>query len=1097
MSSTLETNEAALAPANAALAPANAAPAPEPTSPLAINVASMAPTSDAVPAPEPAPENAMTENAMPEPVIALAPEPAPAPKPVNPETRELNAREAIEKGLMSFNQLSLTSDFYVKAVEQAIRVVAHPMAVVNLTADAPVDLAGDVIVSYCNPSIGALSDFTPHYNLFISTSMPEDTCTSITRATFDALNKLALSEPFQQVGRGFELRVSLTGNRTSLRLHIGPVFNIPVFTAHVMNHVLNNPRLPGALAPIEPEPFIHNAKPIGPYNRLDLMMELLLHSNATEDDPYSPVNVLIARGINVSCVEKFTTVATGSGPSPNAIIRAECDAFFELLIMSETQLIQSTLVKSVLIAVMQNPTVLTSDGKQFSDIFPSGQYGNYFDEVAYKTNEAGGAIMIPTMAKALVPHEEEGEAPGEAPALEGNGLPILASQASSHPLTRTDMIVAALTAVNEAMRPSGVHIVAGGGAAVSYYIRDFLGNAFSPEIVAASGVDLAQVKERCGKIMMNDIDCFVFGNVSRQFLLLFSLYMMILYGNFYERAKRYRTKAAIAAQGTKIEFKLSADDRIGLFMYGNRNEDANTQLISKRLVKNPKVQLVTQETKCFSQIEHPLCGPIGDACKVDGYYLQPVDLVKKEIGEFVDLYVGSLYPAKDGVQRPDDLEAMIERQYTTDNMVSLKTTMLDIICIFCDEGKSLFIRIFMARKNPKDFARLRAFIDLYLLQLLQANPAFADTNKEFIQLVGQLRAKMDQLDETYYLKQGNIAATNAATAEQINEDRDAFLMLLRNIGRKIVELPDPFGDVVPTRFQAAPTGANMIQFFRESPQMTYNFDMSQHMAQLFSIYRGGQDVGAYTTWLNKVFSQIRFPPKSETFFRSKLDQILDPVDPDGNRKIGFNEMPEISPLMLRLHDALKRVKVSQPLVSRFKYIFPALLDPIKEQIGRGANPTAYYVGVRNKTPENPQEGVYDAETKRRLFPTFVKHVILKNEMKNSSSEMKYIISELIHDLSANAKYDDYDDYDDAVKEEIGRILLDYVHYPTIALGGGSGGGSKTRKRSRRMARRHPKTRNCNRTTLSKKTTRRHRRRCTNLHKHKQTRKYIDVMDGMH
>ena len=648
---------AALAPANAApanaapanAAPANAALAPEPTSPnvdsLAINVASMAPTSDAVPAP--APENSMTENAMPEPVIALAPEPAPAPAPVNPETRELNAREAIEKGLMSFNQLSLTSDFYVKAVEQEIRDAQPTIAFVNLTAAAQVD-SGDVIVSYCNPSIGTLSDFTPHYNLFISTHLPANVPPmSIMTPTFDALN--ALRKLLQPEDGAFEIKVSLTshhhtGPRISLRLHIGPVFNIPVFTAHVMNHVLNNPLLPGALAPIEPEPFIHNAKPIGPYNRLDLMMELLLHSNATEDDPYSPVNVLIARGINVSCVEKFTTVATGSGPSPNAIIRAECDAFFELLIMSETQLIQSTLVKSVLIAVMQNPTVLTSDGKQFSDIFPSGQYGNYFDEVAYKTNEAGGAIMIPTMAKALVPHEEEGEAPGEAPALEGNGLPILASQASSHPLTRTDMIVAALTAVNEAMRPSGVHIVAGGGAAVSYYIRDFLGNAFSPEIVAASGVDLAQVKERCGKIMMNDIDCFVFGNVSRQFLLLFSLYMMILYGNFYERAKRYRTKAAIAAQGTKIEFKLSADDRIGLFMYGNRNEDANTQLISKRLVKNPKVQLVTQETKCFSQIEHPLCGPIGDACKVDGYYLQPVDLVKKEIGEFVDLYVGSLYP---------------------------------------------------------------------------------------------------------------------------------------------------------------------------------------------------------------------------------------------------------------------------------------------------------------------------------------------------------------------------------------------------------------------------------------------------------------------
>ena len=1086
MSSPLEPNkEKVVAP--------DAAPAPEPTSPnvdsLAIDIASMALAPDAAPepanasialAPEPEPLNAsiaIAPDAMPEPVnasITLAPEPAvnALPEPENSLlTPELNAREAIEKGLMAFNQLSQTSDFYGKAVagiESAIRLAQPTMAFVNLTAAAPAAaeaLSGDVIVAYCNPSIGALSDFAPHYNLFISTKLPADTSIMIINPTFDALN--ALRKLVQPEDGAFELKVILTshhhtGPRISLRLHIGPVFNIPVFTAHVMNNVLDNPNLPGGLPPIEPEPFVHNAKQIGPYNRLDLMMELLLHSDATEDDPYSPVNVLIARGINVSCVEKFTTSASvpssGPGPSPNDVIRAECDAFFELLILTKTPLIQSALTKSVLIAVMQNPTVLTSDGKQFSDIFPSGQYGNYFDEVAYKTkkDEAGGAVML-----------DDGS-----------------------PLTRTDMIVAALTAVNEAMRSSGVHIVAGGGAAVSYYIRDFLVNAFSPEIVAASGLNLAQVKERCGKIMMNDIDCFVFGNVSRQFLLLFSLYMMITYDNFYERAKRYGIKEAIATQGKKIEFNLSSVDHIGLFMYGNRNEDANTQLISKRLAKNPKVQLVTQETKCFSQIEHPLCGD--DRCKVDGYYLQPVDLVKKEIEEFVDLYVGSLYPAKDDVQRPADLEAMILRQYTTDNMVSLKTTMLDVICIFCDEGKSLFIRIFMARKNPKDFARLRVFIDIYLLQLLRADPEFSQTNAEFIQLVGQLRDKMDQLDDKYYLKQGNIAALNVEIAAQIDEDRTDFLKVLRMVGRKIVELPDPFGDVVPTKFQAAPTGANTIRFFKESPQMTYNFDMSQHMTQLFSIYREGQ-AGAYTRWLNGVFSQIKFPPESETFFRSKLEQILNPVDPDGNRKIGFKEMPEILPLMLRLHDALKRVKVSKPLILRFRPMFNSLVQPIKQQIRQGANPTAYYVGVRNKTSKKTQDGVYDAETKRRLFPTFVKDVILKDEMKDAMK--KPMISELIRDLNdnANAKYDD------VVMEEIGRILLDYEPNITkLSGGGGSGSGGKTRKRSPRMVRRHPKTRNCNRNTLSKnQKTRRHRRRCTNVHKNKKTRKYIDVMDGMY
>jgi hypothetical protein len=158
------------------------------------------------------------------------------------------------------------------------------------------------------------------------------------------------------------------------------------------------------------------------------------------------------------------------------------------------------------------------------------------------------------------------------------------------------------------------------------------------------------------------------------------------------------------------------------------------------------------------------------------------------------------------------------------------------------------------------------------------------------------------------------------------------------------------------------------------------------------------------------------------------------------------------------------------------------------------------VGVRNKT--STQDGVYDAETKRRLFPTFVKDVILKNELdvilKNElngrrelRSELRSELQTLINDLGKN---NSYDNYDDAVKEDIGRILLAYE--PNITkLGGGGGGGGKTRKRSRRMVRRHSNTRNCKPKSSGNKT--RRRRRCTNVHKTKQTRKYIDVMDGMH
>ena len=123
--------------------------------------------------------------------------------------------------------------------------------------------------------------------------------------------------------------------------------------------------------------------------------------------------------------------------------------------------------------------------------------------------------------------------------------------------------------------------------------------------------------------------------------------------------------------------------------------------------------------------------------------------------------------------------------------------------------------------------------------------------------------------------------------------------------------------------------------------------------------------------------------------------------------------------------------------------------------------------------------MYDDDTKRRLFPTFVKDVILTDEMKRRPE-----MQTLIDDLRDNA----YDNYDDIVKEDIGRILLEYEPN-VVKLSGG-----KTRKRSRRMVRRHSKTRNCKPKSSDKKT--RHRRRCTNVHKNKQTRKCVDVMDVM-
>ena len=947
---------------------------------------------------------------------------------------EMNDREMIEKGIQQFNQ-SLKStplEAHIHDIESAI---SRDIPFIKLTPASSLDeIKGPVTVSYCNLSLGGLSDFVPHTNVFIFTEVAQPVLVAMMDAVHAAIMKKT------GVRDGYELKISMTaGPRISLRLHIGKVFNVPVITVHFLDRVIALSKLPSAMQQVESEPFIYNAKPVGPYNRLDLIMELMLHSDA---EPYTQVNTLVARGINELCMKPISQVLSpgeqspgelspgeqSPGPSkpeiasPNIIIQRVCDGFAELLVVES---IQNAIKKHALTAIMQNPAVQTADQLRFSDIFPSGQYGEYFNQVAHRCDSADAT----------------------------GALEAIMSDKTRFPVRRTDVIVAAMTAVNKALSDhGGGHIVASGGAAVSHYIQGFRQDAdaqlFAEEVIAESGANLAQVKERCDKIQMNDIDCFVFGDVSRPFLLLFSLYMMILYDNFFERPMRYNNPDALASQVKKFRFLLSPsfpDEHIELFMYGNRKKDANTQLISKRLQKNPKVQLVTQETKCFSQIVHPVCG--AGLCKEDSYHLQPIDLVKKELREFADLYRTSLYQP-DAVDPPADLDDMIARQYTSDNMASMKTTMLDLVCIFCDEGKSLFIRIFMARKNPKDFVRLRAFLDVYLLQLLRNNPEGFD-KAGFITAVGTLRETMDALNAKYYLEQGNIAAISVDTAAQIGADRADFLKQLRSIGRQIVAFPDPLGDRAPVQFQTA-TGNELIKFFRRSRTMKCRFNLDAHMDGLAKLYKQPSSAVGFTTmeaavrhdhgatWLDKVFERIHFTRDTEVFFRSKMTQILD-ADPDRNQTIGFAHMPVRSHTMLRLHDALKGVH-PQPGVQRTNALLSdVLLPPIELHIANtgGVVPTAHFVGV--------QDEIYDDETKRRVFPTLVKYMLLPNAPELDDQN-------------------DYVRYDDAVKEEIGRILLEYYALKMLKMkrrgvsgsgasgsgvSGSGGGRSHTHTRKRR------------------------------------------------
>ena len=949
------------------------------------------------------------------------------------------AREAVEAGLRAWNSIPNVCQPMVNAITAAIDAI-------NAHAES--------VKLHFNPEIGLLSDFVQHCKLIISVNRLQPD------AILDGVEKTFEDFKREQNDKAFRLTVDKAafiknlGTQISLVLRIGEVFNVPVFTAYVVRDVFNNEALDsdetvgGA--------FMYNAKQITNYSRLDVLLELLLH--AASPDPYDTVNVLIAHGINALIVSQFKEA---SAAQPNAVIQTECNKFIALTTTTAaTETVTPMIVKSVLIAIIQNPNVKTVDGKQFSDMFPSGQYVKYLGEVAYRAsfNHQGPIMLQAAAPKAVAPEAsaaqgkageagDEGEAPegeaGEAPGSDVNARPILARDVTEHPLTRTDIIVAAFTAINAAMG-SNANIVAAGGAAVSYYIYDFVrdlnAGAFA-SFIPVSGLDVEALKQGCASIPMNDIDCFVFGEVevSRQFLLMFSLYMMILYANFYERPKRY---GVIHDQEvTSIQFNLSttSSDNINLFMYGNKNEDANTRLISKRLKKNPKVQLVTQETKCFSQLVNPLCG--SSSCVVDGYYMQPIDLVKKETEDFVILYE-SLYTT-DPEEKPD-LKALLESQYSkgADNMVSIKTTMLDLVCIFCNEDKALFIRIFMARKNPKDFARLRAFIEIYLLQLLRFKSTDATFLKYKVALIGeiaQLRIMMRMLNDKYYLEQGNIAAAHDATSATVKGDRDAFLVLLRSIGRKIVLIPDPLDNAIPPTFRKE-TGMNTIRFFNDAQnaqQVKYPFDMSQHMTRLYKTYGefpvdSDPDTAmpneeartAYGGWLNDVFAQIPFPPESEGFFREILRKIMDKT-----QGIDFKDMPVMHSTMLELLDRLQKINAKGKDMVPLKGLLVVnnLLTAIRN-VPIASTSSADYIG-----------NSFDFKIDKPVA-------------------FKLLVERLLQ-LQGNPHLDLPEGaFSEQVNTQIGRILLELNSNPIFkSVNTGWGGSGSTRKR-KRVHKLHARTR---------------------------------------
>jgi|694.fasta_scaffold10800_4 hypothetical protein len=929
------------------------------------------------------------------------------------QEKQMGAREAVERGLQAFNAIPNACTTITDTVKDAVKDVVK-------------DAVETMHVRF-NPEIALLSDFVQHCKMLISVNGPSRLEKEISGALNAIIAKPEFKNPLFKEISIEQVPIHTLGIQISLILKIGDVFNVPVYSVYVLDNVFDNAKLDSeeATQTILASPLKYNLKTIATCSRVDIMLELFLH--ATNPEPYDVVNPLIAHAINDLIVSKFDS-------NPNKVIQQVCNQFFDLL-LEQSLTAKSLITKATLIAILQNPSVKTPDGKRFFDMFPSGQYVKYLGEIAYKsTTNTGnqGPIMLPIAMVA----EEVGEAPGEAPGYQEPPRP-------SRPMTRTDIIVAAFTAANDAMG-STANIVAAGGAAVSYYLADFMTSMNADEfgeVIPDSGLDvdaLEQLKKNCENIPMNDIDCFVFGEeVSRQFLLLFSLYMMILYANFYERPKRYGVIKPHDEIENKFILSPQSSHDIKLFMYGNANSDANTRLISKRLKKNPKVQLVTQETKCFSQLSSMVCGKRNDMCSVDSYFTQPIDLVKKEVDDFLILYE-SLYPEGEGEGKPD-LTQLLVSQYVNnvDNMVSMKTTMLDLVCIFCNEDKALFIRIFMARKNPKDFARLRAFIEIYLLYLLRANSStFQEHKVELLREIKELRVMMTALNERYYLEQGNIAAVDDSAAERLIADRNAFLNLLRSIGRKIVLIPDPLNNEVPATFRKK-TGKNTIAFFKDrqnAQQIKYPFKMDQHMFNLYETYTKAKTVDSshanemYNAWLNGVFEEIMFARGAEHMFREKMMKIIDTKQDQMFFQIGFADMPVMSPEMLNLLTQLNQVEFDEKLVQEKDMLRHQrrILGPLRKHIQEFGQPKASFVHkIFNKT-----------DTLLPLFPEFIKTLLKTDDPA------------LLKTINEPKKYDD------TVNEAIGSIILEWNQKAPVLKGGAT-------RKHKRVCKRNSHTRRMN------------------------------------
>jgi hypothetical protein len=219
------------------------------------------------------------------------------------------------------------------------------------------------------------------------------------------------------------------------------------------------------------------------------------------------------------------------------------------------------------------------------------------------------------------------------------------------------------------------------------------------------------------------------------------------------------------------------------------------------------------------------------------------------------------------------------------------------------------------------------------------------------------------------------------------------------------------------------------------------------MAQLYQCI----ETGLYDAWLTTVFEKILFTPEVESGFREKLTTILT-MSPESNYEVNFKDMPTRSPAMLELLNALKGINIDKAKSNQIKKVGELrynLLYPLREFIAnKRVEPSATHVLK-----------IYDKSTIDDYLLMLVKYVLLNNILKTPgvNPALMKIVNE-----PAN--------YDDAVREEIGRILLEWNKSAPPQLGGRS-----TRKHKRVCRLNNANTRTKPRLMTNKRSTRQKRR----------------------